>query len=104
MFPQVIALSGLKPLSKVWADYLPPPKNQFLLKVNDFDYYTLIKEELDYDPTQFESFSCTLALNEEVAISGSMTWDIEEVEQKINQVYRGEPLKSLEIIELDCKP
>ena len=58
-------MSGLGSLQKVWADYLPPPKNQFLVKVNDFDYYTLIKEELDYNPTKFESFSCYLTLNGE---------------------------------------
>ena len=49
LFPQMIAVSGLAPLKKVWADYLPPPKNQFVLKVNDNDYYTLVKEEIDVD-------------------------------------------------------
>ena len=56
LFPHSIAVSGLRPLQKVWVDYLPLPKNQFLVKVNDFNYYTLVKEELDFDPTQIEAF------------------------------------------------
>ena len=104
MFPLAIALSDLAPVTKVSADYLPPPKNQFLIKVNDEDYYALTKEELDYDPAKFESFSCKkFELNDVEAISGWMTWDNEEVEQKINQVYQGKPLESFTIYQLDCK-
>ena len=29
LFPLTIALSGLHPLTKVWVDYLPQPKNNF---------------------------------------------------------------------------
>ena len=83
---------------------MPPPKNQFVLKVNDCDYYTLIKEEVDYDPSQFESFGCVkLVLNEVEALTGNIAWDIEQFESKINQVYQGKPLDSLEIVEMDCK-
>ena len=49
LFPQTIAVSDKAPLSKVTADYLPPPKNQFQIKVNDQDYFTLMKEELGVD-------------------------------------------------------
>ena len=55
LFPLTIALSGLHPLTKVWVDYLPLPKNQFLIKVNDADIYSLPKEEADFDPTKIES-------------------------------------------------
>ena len=104
LFPHSIAVSGLKPLQKVWVDYLPLPKNQFLVKVNDFSYYTLVKEELDFDPTQIEAFKCRwLKLNEEVAHRGAMAWILEEFEGKINKVYKGEPLESFEIRKLDCK-
>ena len=51
IFPLAIALSGLHPLTKVWVDYLPLPKNTFLIKVNDADVYTIVKEEVDYDPS-----------------------------------------------------
>ena len=104
LFPQVIAISDLAPVKKVWADYLPPPKNEFILKVNDFDYYTLVKEEIDFDPTQIELFKCEkLVLNEVEALSGQVPWVIEEVEEKINKVYQGKQLESLEIVGLDCK-
>ena len=43
LFPQMVAVSGLAPLSKVEADYLPPPKNQFVVKVNGDEYHTLVK-------------------------------------------------------------
>ena len=79
----------------MWVDYEPHPKNKFHLKVNDSDYYTLVKEELDYDPNKVETFSCTLILNEVEALRGIMPWNIDEVEDKINTVYQGKPLESL---------
>ena len=54
LFPLTIALSGLSPLEKVWVDFEPLPKNNFLIKVNDNDIYSLKKEEVDYDPTKIE--------------------------------------------------
>ena len=51
IFPLIIALSGLYPLTKVWVDYLPLPKNTFIFRVNDADVYSLVKEEVDYDPS-----------------------------------------------------
>ena len=51
IFPLVIALSGLQPLTKLWVDYVPLPKNTFIIKVNDADIYTLVKEEVDFDPS-----------------------------------------------------
>ena len=44
-----------------------------------------------------------LKLNGDVAHSGSMPWVLEEVEEKINSVYKGLPLESLEIEGLNCK-
>ena len=55
-----IAVSGLAPLSKVSADYLPPPKNQFEIKVNGQDYYTLVKEDSEFDPFKVELFKCEI--------------------------------------------
>ena len=49
LFPQSIAVTGLAPLSKVLADYQPPPKSQFVIKVNGEDYYSLVKEDLGAD-------------------------------------------------------
>ena len=42
-------------------------------------------------------------LNDVPAHSGSMTWILDKVEEKINSAYRGVPLESLEIQDLDCK-
>ena len=50
-FPLTIAIVGLAPLSKVEADYLPPPKNQFIIRVNGDDYFMLLKEDLGFDPS-----------------------------------------------------
>ena len=50
LFPLSVAMSGLK----VQADYLPPPKNSFDIRVNDSDYFDLVKEALDFDPSQIE--------------------------------------------------
>ena len=58
LFPQMVAVSGLAPLSKVEADYLPPPKNQFVIKVNGDEYYALVKEDLGVDLSQVEFFKC----------------------------------------------
>ena len=60
LFPLAVALSGLHPLTKVWVDYLPQPKNSFVIKVNDADVYSLVKEEVDYDPSKTESLRVTL--------------------------------------------
>ena len=57
MFPLAIALNGLHPLTKVWVDYEPQPKNTFTFRVNDEDIYSLIKEEIDYDPTKTEELN-----------------------------------------------
>ena len=51
IFPLAIALSGLHPLTKVWVDYEPLPKNTFKIRINDADFYSLVKEEADFDPT-----------------------------------------------------
>ena len=43
LFPQTIVVSerlGLAPLQKVWADY-DPSNNEFIVKINGNDYYTL---------------------------------------------------------------
>ena len=51
LFPLLIALSGLFPLTKVSVDYEPQPKNIFKFRVNDADIYSLVKEEANYDPS-----------------------------------------------------
>ena len=81
-FPLAVAISGLYPLTKVWVDYMPMPKNIFKIKVNDEDIYNLIKEEVDYDPTKTETLYLNgLLLNDKFAdIRISMPWIIEEVE------------------------
>ena len=57
VFPLTIALSGLGPLSKVSVNYEPQPKNKFSILVNDAEYHSLVKEEVDYDPTKTETLT-----------------------------------------------
>ena len=64
VFPLAIALINLSPLTKVWVDYLPMPKNTFIFRVNDDDIYSLVKEEADYDPTKTETLSVNLNVND----------------------------------------
>ena len=64
LFPLAVALNGLHPLTKVWVDYLPHPKNTFKFLVNDEDIYSLVKEEVDYDPSKTEPLYVKLNLND----------------------------------------
>ena len=63
-FPLIIALNGLDPLTKVWVDYEPLPKNTFVFRINGEDIYSLVKEEIDYDPTKFETLYVNLGIND----------------------------------------
>ena len=83
LFPLVIALSGLNPLMKLSVDYEPQPKNIFQFRVNDADIYSLVKEEVNYDPSKIESLIVDLAINEnlELIISGLMPWIVDDVEE-----------------------
>ena len=83
LFPLVIALNGLPPLTKVWINYEPHPKNNFSIRVNDYDIYSLVKEEVDYDPTKTETLTVYLDVNNKETISGSMPWIIDDIEDKI---------------------
>ena len=61
-----------------------------IIKVNGEDYYILPKEEIDFDPSQVEAFYCySLKLNDVVALRGSHSWILEEIEEKLNRVYKG---------------
>ena len=64
LFPLAVALSGLPPLTKVWVDYEPQPKNTFKFRVNDADIYSLVKEEVDFDPTKTEALGVALNVND----------------------------------------
>ena len=64
IFPLAIALSGLHPLTKVWVDYESQPKNTFKIRINDADYYSLVKEEADFDPTKTEALTAGLNIND----------------------------------------
>ena len=98
LFPLIIALSGLPPLSKVWVDYEPMPKNTFKFRVNDNDIYYLVKEEVDYDPTKTETLSLSyFKLNDIIKISGPMPWIIDDVDEKIQTALGMSHLNSLEI-------
>ena len=102
-FPLAVAISGLAPLSKVWVDYLPQPKNIFIIRVNDEDIYNLIKEEVDYDPSKTESLKVNLKVNDKATISRAIPWIINDVEDKIQTALGMDHLTSLEIRHLNCK-
>ena len=65
IFPLAIALNEMYPLTKVWADYEPLPKNIFVFRINGEDIYNLVKEEVDYDPTKTETLSVNLKINDQ---------------------------------------
>ena len=104
VFPLAVALSGLPPLSKVWANYEPQPKNTFSFKVNDADIYSLVKEEVDFDPSKTETLTTNLNVNdqEDLAISGSSPWIIDDIEEKIQNALGMGHLHSLDISSLNC--
>ena len=84
LFPLVVAINGLAPLTKVWVDYLPQPKNTFEIKVNEADIYSLVEEEIDFDPTKTEKlYSRSLIVNGTEIITGSMPWIMNDVDEKI---------------------
>ena len=73
----------MHPVAKVSVSYEPHPKNSFTFRVNDEDLYSLTKEEVDFDPSKTESLDVILKVNEIEAISGSMPYIIDEVEDRI---------------------
>ena len=88
----------------MWVDFEPLPKNTFVIKVNGEDIYSLTKEEVDFDPTKTQTLKVKrLKVNDIEAISGSMPWIINEVEEKIQDALGMGHLHSLYINELDSK-
>ena len=81
------------------------PKNIFVFKINGEDIYSLIKEEVDYDPTKTESLKLDFKINDQTewAISGITPWIIDEVEDKIQIALGIDNLTSLQIENLDSK-
>ena len=63
LLPLLITLSDLSPISKVWVNFETHPKNNFIFKVNDADVYSLVKEEVDFDPSKIETLSVALNVN-----------------------------------------
>ena len=63
LLPLLITLSDLPPISKVWVNFETHPKNNFIFKVNDADVYSLVKEEVDFDPSKIETLSVALNVN-----------------------------------------
>ena len=84
LYPLIIALSDLPPLSKVQVDYEEQPKNTFIFLVNGENVHNLVKEEVEYDPSKTEAMSVHLTVNDTKAISGSTPWIVEEIEGKIS--------------------
>ena len=66
IFPLAVALSGLHPITKIWVDYEPQPKNKFVIKVNDVDIHSFVREEIDFDPTKTETLKVNLTITNKV--------------------------------------
>ena len=108
IFPLIVAPSGLNPISKVSVTYEPQTKNTFKFSVNGEDIYSLVKEEVDYDPSKTEQLIVGLNLNDkkdsngkeglEWAIYGSMPWIIDDVEEKIQTSLGMDHLRSIYIL------
>ena len=111
MFPLEVEINDTTALKKVWVNYLSQ-FNVFHIKVNDIDFYKLVKEEVDYDPTRTELLSVKFEVNDTKVISGSTPWYIEDIEDKIQchldslqQQAAKDPKsqKSLKIVDLKNK-
>ena len=49
-------------------------------------------------------FKCKdMKVNDVKALTGKMPWILDQFEDKINTAYKGKPLESFEVDELDCK-
>ena len=74
----------MAPLSKVEVIYEPSPKNIFIIRVNGVDYYSLVKEEVDYDPSKTEELKVrNFEMNDKEIVTISMPWIIDEIEDRI---------------------
>ena len=82
-----------------------------MIRVNDADFFTLVKEEADYDPSKTESLNVRININDkkkndggtEWIIDGSMPWIAEDVSDKVESALGVGNLTSLYIESLDCK-
>ena len=70
-------MSGLHPLAKVWVDYEPLPKNNFIIRINDADLFALVKEEVDYDPSKTGTLFVILNINDQKNDNGEEKWTID---------------------------
>ena len=87
----------------MWVDYEPQPKNIFTIRVNDADFYSLVKEEADFDPTKTENLYVILKINGECALRGNMPWIIDDVSDKVESALGMNHLTTLDIESLNCK-
>ena len=52
--------------------------------MNDEDIHSLVKEEIDYDPTQTETLKVgSLKVNDNVVVSTSMPWIVNDFDEKV---------------------
>ena len=112
IFPLFVALRDKSPLEKVQVNY-DPQKNTFQIRVNDEDIYSLVKEEVDFDPSKTEPLETYLNMNDkkdsnglaglEWTILGYVPWIVDEVEEKISNALGMDQLSSLIIKALICK-
>ena len=109
IFPLVVAVSGKAPLTKVQVDY-DQPKNTFSFRVNDEDIYSLVKEEVDFDPSKTEQLGTFLNINDkkdsnsddglEWPIEGFVPWIVDEIEERIQTALGKDQLTIFYILAL----
>ena len=79
--------------------------------MNDADFYSLVKEEADFDPTKTELLRVRLNINNQkskdgqplLTIEDSMPWIIDDVSDKVDSALGVNHLTSLNIYLLICK-
>ena len=74
-----------------------------MIRVNDADFFTLVKEEVDYDPSKTETLNVILFINDKLAIGGNMPWIAEDVSDKVESTLGMGHLTSLHFKWLSCK-
>ena len=74
----------------------------FSFKVNDEDVYSLVKEEVDFDPSKTEECFIALCVNDikDWAMNGYAPWIFEDVEEKISTALGANQLTCVRIHEL----
>ena len=75
-----------------------------MIKVNGVQIHSLVKEEVDYDPTKTETLLVDpFKVNDKLVLEGNTPWIIDEMEDRIQTTLGMDQLNSIEITGIKCK-